>query len=299
MKVFITGGTGLIGAYLSGHFLKKGCSVTATGSRSQPRAYNFPKYQYISTDTRYPGKWQESVQDADLVINLAGKSIFKRWNQAYKRQIVDSRILTTRHLVAALPPGRAVSLFSASAVGYYGNRGDERVTEKEPPGDDFLARLGQDWETEALAAENAGHRVVLMRLGVVLGKGGGAFRQMAAVFKRFAGGPLGSGRQWFPWIHIADLAGAIDYIAGRPQFTGPFNFCAPNPLRNRDVAKTFGQILKRPAGLKTPSFVLRLLLGEFADILLGGQQAVPDRLVQNGFVFRFPQLDAALANLVI
>ena len=298
MKVFITGGTGFIGTCLAKDFLKKGHSVTATGTRSRQTVIDHPAFGYVAADNSLPGEWQQSVEDADVVINLAGKSIFKRWSKSYKKQIRDSRILTTRHLVAALSQDRPVVLFSASAVGYYGNRGEDLITEKEPPAGDFLGQVGLDWEQEAAVAADAGHRVVLMRFGVVFGKGGGAFKQMVAVFKRFTGGPIGDGRQWFPWIHIRDLTGAVHYILGKKHLDGPFNFCAPNPLRNREVAKTFGNVLKRPSGLAAPSFMLRLVLGEFADTLLASQRAVPDRLVQEGFVFQFPRLDGALADLV-
>jgi len=298
MKIFITGGTGFVGTYLATDFLKKGHSVIATGTRSQQTVINHPAFFYVTADTSLPGAWQQSVKDADMVINLAGKSIFKRWSKAYKEQIRDSRILTTRHLIAALPKDRSVDLFSTSAVGYYGNRGEELITEKEPPAADFLGQVGRDWEHEALAAADAGHRVVLMRFGVVFGKNGGAFKQMAAVFKRFTGGPIGDGRQWFPWIHIRDLVRAVDFILEKKHLDGPFNFCAPNPLRNRDVAKTFGAVLKRPSGLRAPPFMLRLVLGEFADTLLASQRVVPERLVKDGFVFRFPELDRALIDLV-
>lgn len=297
MKVFITGGTGFVGTCLAKDFLKKGHSVTATGTRPRQMVIEHPEFFYVAADTSLPGEWQQFVEDADVVINLAGKSIFKRWSKSYKKQIRDSRILTTRHLVAALPQSRPVILFSASAVGYYGNRGEDLITEKDPPAGNFLGQLGLDWEQEASAAANKGHRVVLMRFGAVFGKGGGAFKQMVAVFKRFTGGPIGDGRQWFPWIHICDLAGAVHYILGKKHLDGPFNFCAPNPLRNREVAKAFGNVLKRPSGLTAPPFMLRLVLGEFADTLLASQRAVPDRLVQDGFVFRFPRLDGALAEL--
>jgi len=297
VKVFITGGTGFIGTCLAKDFLKKGHSVTATGTRPRQTVIEHPEFFYVAADTSLPGAWQQSVEDADVVINLAGKSIFKRWSKSYKEQIRDSRILTTRHLVAVLPPDRPVVLFSASAVGYYGNRDEDLITENEPPAGDFLGQVSLDWEQEASAAANKGHRVVLMRFGVVFGKGGGAFKQMVAVFKRFTGGPIGDGRQWFPWIHIRDLAGAVQYILGKKHLDGPFNFCAPNPLRNREVAKAFGNVLKRPSGLRAPPFMLRLVLGEFADTLLASQRALPDRLLQDGFVFRFPRLDGALADL--
>ncbi len=298
MKVFITGGTGFIGTCLAKDFLKKGHSVTATGTRPRQTVIEHPEFFYVTADTSLPGEWQQSIEDADVVINLAGKSIFKRWSKSYKKQIRDSRILTTRHLVAALPQDRPVVLFSASAVGYYGDRGEDLITEKDLSAGNFLGQLGLDWEQEASGAADSGHRVVLMRFGVVFGKGGGAFKQMVAVFKRFTGGPIGDGRQWFPWIHIRDLFGAVHYILGKKHLDGPFNFCAPNPLRNREVAKAFGNVLKRPSGLRAPPIMLRLVLGEFADTLLASQRVVPDRLVQDGFVFRFPRLDGALADLV-
>ncbi len=298
MKIVITGGTGFIGTYLSRNFLKSGHAVTAFGTRSSPAAIDHPDLTQISVDTTRPGPWQDHVAVADVVINLAGKSIFKRWSPTYKEQLYDSRILTTRHVVAALPGDRPVTLFSASAMGYYGNRKEDPVTEKEPPADDFLGRLCRDWETKAQLAEKNGHRVIRMRLGVVLGRDGGAFKQMATVFRRFAGGTVGDGRQWFPWIHIRDVAGAVAHLLARPDMSGPVNFCAPEPLRNRGVAKAFGHALNRPAGLAAPSFMLRLILGEFSETLLVGQRAVPDELLKSGFTFRFPRLDVALANLV-
>lgn len=298
MKIIISGGTGFIGTYLARDFLKKGHSVMSIGTRTHQTAIDHPEFDHISADTSHPGKWQDIIATADVIINLAGKSIFKRWNKAYKKQIHDSRILTTRHLVAALPKERPVVLFSASAAGYYGNRGEDLITENEPPSADFLGQISREWEREARVAEKNGHRVVLMRFGVVFGKDGGAFRKMSTVFKRFAGGPIGNGRQWFPWVHLQDVADAIHYILGKKDLNGPFNFCAPYPLRNRDVARAFGHVLNRPAGLAAPPFMLRLVLGEFADTLLAGQKVVPDRLMKNGFVFRFPQLDSALADLV-
>ncbi len=298
MKIVIAGGTGFVGTYLARDFIRAGHAVTVIGTRPRQSAVDHPRCDHVSADTRHEGMWQAVVAAADVVINLAGKSIFKRWNKAYKKEIYDSRILTTRHLVAVLPREKPVVLFSASAVGYYGNRGDEVIIENERSSDDFLGRVCQDWENEAMVAEQNGHRVIRMRLGVVFGKDGGAFQQMTKVFRRFAGGPIGTGEQWFPWIHIQDVAGAIHHILGKAGLDGPFNFCVPRPPRNRDVARAFGRALNRPSGLTAPSFMLRMVLGEFADTLLVGQRAVPDRLIKSGFVFRFPELDHALADLV-
>lgn len=298
MKVFITGGTGFVGTFLSEYYLNRGDLVLATGSRPSQSTIDHGAFSYFPADTTVPGSWQERVKQADLVINLAGRSISKRWTAAYKKEIVSSRILTTKNLVAALPDDRPINFFSTSAVGFYGNRGDSLITENEPPADDFLGVLAVDWEKEARLAAKNQHRVILMRFGVVFGRGGGAYQQMAAVFRRFTGGPIGDGRQWFPWIHIEDVARAIDYIHGNVHLDGAFNFCAPNPSRNKSVAKAFGRALKRPAGMPAPAFVLRVVLGEFANTLLSSQRVVPERLSAEGFTFRYPHLDDALLNLV-
>jgi uncharacterized protein (TIGR01777 family) len=232
------------------------------------------------------------------VVNLAGRSIFGRWNEAVKTEIRESRILTTRHLVQGLPSGKPVVLISASGVGFYGNRGDEVLTEDAPAGDDYLAGLSKDWEGEALAATAKGARVVLARLGVVLGKGGGAMAQMIPAFKSFLGGPIGNGRQWFPWIHLEDLSAAMLFLLERPEISGPVNLCAPDPVTNRDFAGALGRALKRPAFMPAPAFMVRLALGEFADVLLGSQRAVPKKLQQHHFGFRYPDIQSAVNAVV-
>ena len=272
--------------------------MLATGSRPDQSSVNHRAFTYIPADTTIPGEWQTQASQADLVINLAGRSIFKRWTPAYKKELIDSRILTTKNVVTALPNDRPMVFFSTSAVGFYGDRGDRVITEIESPADDFLGGLAVEWEKEARLAAKKGHRVILMRFGVVLGRGGGAFKQMAAVFKRFTGGPIGDGRQWFPWIHIEDVARAIGHILDHDQLDGAFNLCAPNPLENKLVARAFGRALKRPAALPAPAFMLRIVLGEFANTLLASQRVVPERLSQEGFTFRYPHLDDALSNLV-
>jgi uncharacterized protein (TIGR01777 family) len=232
------------------------------------------------------------------VVNLAGKGIFKRWTRRYKRQIYNSRILTTRNIVDALAADSKVVLISTSAVGYYGDRGDEVVTELEPPADDFLGRVAVDWEKEALAASDKGARVVLARFGVVMGKGGGALQQMLPAFKLFAGGPVGTGKQWFPWVHIHDVATAMRFLIDHEALNGAFNFTAPEPLRFAQLAATIGKQLHRPACLKTPGFMLKLTLGEMAGTLLASQRVVPRRLIDSGYVFQFPRLDGAIGDLL-
>jgi len=234
----------------------------------------------------------------DTVINLAGKTIFNRWNDSYKKQIYDSRILTTRNLVQALPMDKEVMLCSASGIGYYGNRGDDILKEYDSSGDDFLAGVSRDWEDEALRAREKGVRVVTTRFGVVLGKNGGAMEKMITAFRYFVGGPLGTGRQWFPWIHLHDLLAAMQFVLEHKEMDGPVNFCAPHPVQNNDFAKTMGRVLNRPAVMPTPGFLLRLVLGEFGASLLFSQRAVPDKLLNHGFNFEYPEVEPAIRQIV-
>ncbi|MDM8526536.1 TIGR01777 family oxidoreductase [Desulfococcaceae bacterium HSG8] len=298
MKIFITGGAGFVGRHLSARLLDKGHQVTATGSRPNQNVIHHKNFFYIPADTTQKGKWQESLEDTDAVINLAGRTIFSLWTKNYKKRIYDSRVLTTRNLTDALPEGKDITLCTASAAGYYGDRGDDILTEKEPDGDDFLARVCRDWETEAFRAGEKGGRVAAMRFGVVLGKGGGAMKQMIPAFRLFAGGPLGDGTQWFPWIHIDDLVTAILFVLENREISGPFNFTAPRPTRNRDMAKTLGKILKRPAVMPAPGFMIRLVMGEFGTSILYSQRAIPDRLSDYGFDFKYPDIETAIRNIV-
>jgi uncharacterized protein (TIGR01777 family) len=212
--------------------------------------------------------------------------------------IYDSRILTTRHIAASLEKGAEVVLCSTSAVGYYGTRGDDLLVETDPPGSDFLARVGIDWEKEALAAQEKGIRVVTPRFGVILGNGGGALAKMIPAFKSFAGGPVGTGRQWFPWIHMDDLVSAVRFCVDNASVSGPVNLTAPNPVRNRDLAAALGKALNRPAVMAVPAFMIRLSMGEMGSVLLASQRVVPDKLTRNGFVFKYPAMENALADLV-
>jgi hypothetical protein len=298
MKFVITGGLGFIGVNLSNYLLDKGHAVIALGRAATQNRITADRYQYISADTTQPGDWQKALGDVDAVVNLAGKSIFKRWSKSYKRQIYDSRILTTRNIVDALPADQSVVLCSASGAGYYGNRGDDLLKEDEKSGNDFLASVSVDWEAEALKATAKGIRAALMRFGVILGKGGGALAKMIPTFKFFVGGPIGSGNQWFPWMHLTDLMAAILFVCEHPQVNGPLNFCAPNPVRNRELAKTLGQVLGRPAIMPTPAFMVRTVLGEFGNVLLDSQRTIPAKLLSHGFEFQYPDIRSALKEVV-
>ena len=298
MNVFITGGLGFVGRNLSNFLLQKGNRITAVGLSKNPELIDHPDFRYISADTTQTGAWQQELGDQQVIINLAGRSIFKRWTDGYKKQIVDSRILTTRNLVSALPTGSQMVFCSTSAVGYYGSRGEEVLTEEAAPGDDFLAEVGKRWEQEARQAEAKGIRVVLTRFGIILDRDGGAMAKMIAAFRFFLGGPLGNGEQWFPWIHMHDLLSAFQFIIENSGVNGPVNFCAPQPVHNKELAAKLGTALNRPAFMPAPAFMIKLLMGEFGESLLNSQRAVPDKLEKLGFKFKYANMDSALGEIV-
>ncbi|MCJ7818270.1 MAG: TIGR01777 family oxidoreductase [Syntrophales bacterium] len=299
MKVFMTGGTGFVGTHLSRELAQAGHAITILSRRAQPPAPVQAGISFLTGDPTREGPWMALVPEHDWIINLAGASIFNRWTEARKKEIMGSRERTTRNLVIALAAGDRRQLFcSTSAVGIYGPRGEEELTEDSPTDAGFLGELARNWEAEALKAQDLGVRVVVTRFGVVLGRNGGALSQMAPLFKKFLGGPIGSGVQWFSWIHQADHARAFRFIQENPHISGPVNLTAPYPVRNRDLARTLGRVLHRPSFMPTPAFMLRLALGEFADTLLTGEKVLPKRLLDAGFKFEFPTDEAALADLL-
>jgi len=297
MKIFIAGGSGFVGTRLIHDLIDRGHRVIAVGTSSAHKNPPNENFRYISADTTLKGPWQDALEDVDAIINLAGRNIFKLWSDTYKNQIYNSRILTTRNLVEAVPESKGIILCSTSGAGYYGNRADEVLTEDASSGSDFLAKVGIDWEKEAFLAEKKGVRVVAMRFGVVLDKNGGALAKMIPAFKCFAGGPLGSGLQWFPWIHMADLISAINFILETNEIKGPVNFCAPNPIKNRDFSKALGNVLNRPSFMKVPSFMIRLVVGEMGTLLTNSQKVIPHKLLRHGFKFQHPDIDSALEDI--
>ncbi len=300
MKIFITGSNGFVGTNLGRYLVNEGHDVTGL-VRTEGNAKTLPKgVSYVVGEGTKPGKWQDAVSGCDVLINLAGVPIFKRWSPDYKRLLYDTRILTTRNLVDAIPAesGSSVTLLSTSAVGYYGSTEDEELSESSPPGNDFLAVLARDWESEASKALKKGVRVAITRFGVVLGRDGGALPQMILPFRLFVGGPLGNGRQWFSWIHVKDLCRAAYFVMTNKEIDGPINFTAPGPVRNRDLSRAIGKALGRPSLMPAPAFMIRLLMGEFGSVILSGQRVVPRALQSHGFKFDFADIEASLTNLL-
>jgi hypothetical protein len=300
MRIFITGGTGFTGRNLARRLAEKGHTILVlTRSKKGPEEPD-ARITYIQGESIKPGPWQEYIKDCDIIINLAGATIFSNWNKKQKKLILESRVKTTQNVVQALRASavKKVTLLSASAIGYYGFHKDEELDESAGPGDDFLASVTQAWETEALKAREKGARVVIARFGIVLGEKGGALSMMAPFFKLFIGGPLGKGRQWFSWIHIRDLVEIVVFLIEHPEISGPVNACSPHPLRNKDLAKALGKALCRPSFLRAPAFMVRLLLGEFGNVVLKGRRVLPRRLLQLGFVFQFPEIQGALADIL-
>jgi hypothetical protein len=295
MRIVIAGGSGFLGRALGEALARDGHEIVslsrrAAGSDARSRMVTW-------TPDGTVGAWKSEIDGAGAVVNLAGESIAaRRWTDAQKRRILDSRVLATRSLVNAInsatrPPA---VLVSGSAVGYYGPLGDEIASEDQPAGSDFLARVCTQWEAEAQATA-APTRLACIRTGLVLDRDGGALPKMLPPFWFGMGGPVGSGRQYWPWIHRSDWIDLVRWAIVSPPASGPLNASAPRPVTNADFARALGRALHRPAFMPAPAFAMKLALGEMADgLLLSGQRAVPARAEQLGFTFRYPQLDDAL-----
>ncbi|OPA94165.1 TIGR01777 family protein [Pseudomonas fluorescens] len=295
MHILLTGGTGLIGRKLCLHWLAQGHRLTVWSREPDTVAH------WCGADVLGVGRLQDVIGHVDAVVNLAGAPIADRpWTKKRKALLWSSRISLTETLLAWIESQeqKPSVLISGSAVGWYGDGGERELTEASGPvQDDFPSQLCIAWEETALRAEALGVRVVLVRTGLVLAAKGGFLSRMLLPFKLGLGGPIGNGRQWMPWVHIKDQIALIDFLLHKSDASGPYNACAPHPVRNSEFAKTLGKVLHRPSFMPLPAFALKVGLGELSGLLLGGQKAVPERLLAAGFTFQFTELHAALEDL--
>jgi len=299
MKVLVTGATGFIGRHLCHHLAGEGHALRVV-SRSPSRAgEGLPDPVEVTDWGSLTGPSSPGALDGiDAVVNLAGETLAGRWTTAKRDLILTSRVVTTRHLVDGMRQSevRPRVLVSASAVGYYGDRGEEELTEESAPGSGFTAELCRAWEAEARRAEDLGVRVVRFRIGIVLGAHGGALAEMVPMFRRGLGGPFGNGRQWWPWIHVDDLSRLIAWALAEDSLSGPVNAVSSEPVRQVEFARTLGGILHRPTFLWAPAMALRLVLGGFSGELLSSRRALPSRVLSAGFGLTYPRLQTALAK---
>lgn len=305
MKVAITGATGFVGSRLVERLHAEGNRILVL-TRNPERARkvfpskNFPNVEIVAYTPTESGEWQKSISGCDGVVNLAGESLAEgRWTPERKQAIMDSRKIGTQKIVEAISQAnpKPTVLVNPSAIGYYGTSETATFDETSPAGDGFLASVCQTWETEAQKVKELDVRLVILRVGIVLGMGG-AIAKMLPPFKLFAGGPIGSGRQWFSWIDREDLVNLILSSLRRPDIEGVFNATAPNPVRMAEFSHTLGQVLKRPSWLPVPGFALEVLLGDAAVVVLEGQQVLPKRTLLSGFEYQYPKLKLALENIL-
>lgn len=301
MKVIVSGGSGLIGRALVAELAADGHQVTVL-SRRPERLRRLPVgVTAAAWDAKSSDQLTPLVGGADAVVHLAGEGIANgRWTTERKHRIRHSRVDSSAAIAAAIGAveQRPGVLLQGSAVGLYGSRGSEELTEESASGDDFLAETCREWEAASASVEGLGVRRAVLRTGVVLAREGGALPKMLLPFRLFAGGPVGSGRQYMPWIHLADEVGAIRFLLGSPNASGPFNLTAPEPLTNQRFSRILGRVMRRPSFMPAPAFVLKLALGEMSGLVLEGQRALPRRLEEAGYRFRFPGLEAALSDLL-
>ncbi len=297
MHVFVTGATGLIGRAVCETLLSRGYGVT--GLTRSGRARLPPGMRVVQGNPLAPGPWQDELARCDACVHLAGEPIAdRRWTSELKRRIRESRVRSTANVAAVLRVRGPGVLVSGSAVGYYGSRGDEVLEETSAPGTDFLAEVTQAWEDAAAPAEARARVVKLRTAGMVFAAHGGALPRLVRPFRLFAGGPLAGGAFWQSWIHIADEVGLILFALEEPRARGPLVSAAPEPVRNRDLARAIGEVLGRPSALPVPAAAVRLVLGEVADVVLSSQRVVPKKALELGYQFRFPAVESALRDLL-
>jgi hypothetical protein len=298
VHVLVTGATGLVGRAACAALVERGHAVTAVSRAPGAAARLAAGVRLVAGDPAEPGPWQDALAAADACLHLAGEPIAEgRWTAAKKRRIRESRVRSTENVAAVVRERGPKVLVSGSAVGFYGSRGDEVLDETSAGGDDFLADVCRAWEAAAAPARERA-RVVLLRTGIVLAREGGALPRLVRPFRLFAGGPIGDGAFWQPWIHLADQVGLALLALEDARAEGPLDATAPEPARNRDLARAIGQALGRPSALRTPAFAVQLALGELASAVLASQRVVPAKALALGYRFRFPDLDGALRDLL-
>jgi uncharacterized protein len=309
MKVAITGATGFVGSRLVERLQSLGHEVLVLTRNPEAARQKFPIEVYKTVEVLgYASDWQTHIAGCDGVVNLAGTPIAEqKWTPEYKQQILDSRLQTTANLVAAITAGRAQPnvqadpqpsvLVNASAIGFYGTSETGEFDEQSAAGNDFLAEVCSKWEAEATKVETSGTRLVILRLGIVLGMGG-ALAKMLTPFRLFAGGPIGSGRQWFSWIHQDDVVSLIVKALTDGAMQGVYNATAPNPVRMTELCTVLGAQMKRPSWLPVPGFAIEALLGDGAVVVLEGQKVVPQQTLNSGFNYEYQTVDRALAQIL-
>jgi uncharacterized protein len=301
MKIAIAGATGFVGSRLVEQLQAQGDRVLILTRNPGKATSRFPQAEIIDYNPLKSGAWQQSISGCDAVVNLAGEPIAeKRWTPAQKKIMMESRQLGTQKIVEAINQAeiKPQVLVNASAIGYYGTSETAKYDETSPAGTDFLAEVCTAWEAAARDVKNSGTRLVILRLGIVLGQNGGALGKMLTPFSAFVGGPIGSGKQWFSWIHRDDVVKLIVSAIINPKIEGVYNATAPNPVTMQDFAATLGSVMSRPSWLPVPDFALEALLGEGAIVVLQGQQVVPTKTIAEGFKFQYPTLQPALAAIV-
>jgi uncharacterized protein (TIGR01777 family) len=297
MKILVTGATGLIGKAICRTLINDGHQVVILSRRATPTSLGVTAFRWEPEREAPPVEAWEGVE---AVIHLAGEPVAARWTNETKRRIRDSRVIGTRNLVAGMKASRQApeSLIAASAVGFYGDRGDEVLNESSPPGSGFLSEVCVEWEAEAARAREFGVRVAHTRIGVVLSPEGGALEKMLTPFKLGLGGRLGDGRQWFPWIHLDDIIGILRHALMTPAVNGAINGVAPGIVTNEEFTRELAGALNRPVFFPVPEFALRILMGEMADVALASQRIVPQVALDTGYQFRYPDLRPALDSLL-
>ncbi|MGD1809727.1 thylakoid membrane protein ThyD [Dapis sp. BLCC M126] len=305
MKVAITGATGFVGSRLVQRLHSEGEQILVLTRNLEKAKRIFPNSAYpnleiVAYEPKQSGAWQKSIDGCDGVVNLAGAGIAdERWNASRKREIMDSRKVTTEKLVEAIAQANSKPsvLVSGSAIGYYGTSETATFDETSNSGNDFLAQVCQAWETAAQPVKDVGVRLIILRIGIVLGMGG-TVSKMLTPFQLFAGGPIGSGRQWFSWVHIDDLVGLILHCLRHPEIQGVFNATAPNPVRMGEFCQDLGAALNRPSWIPVPNFAIELLLGDGAVVVLEGQKVLPKQTQASGFEYQYPNVQPALKNIL-